>query len=249
MTEPEGGFIEFRAVESLPPPPAAPAPAPRRAAGELQTLAGWAGAILVQAGVDRQANVDLICAARRLGAAEVGWTIVGWLGAGQLDPHLEALIGQPWDVLEEAAMSLGLVNSMSALDLCVDTVLLVSRQPPLADGRLYGLRQLREHRDRLAVPPPLRAWVDQLLAHPDLPVLKECRDHLTHRTPRRETTLLLDHRGLASFRQLAELTTLHGETSGRQHGSIADLVPHMVSFGEDQLQALCTAILTLRPTP
>ncbi len=245
MTEPEGGFIELRVVESLPPPPTSPPPAPHRATGELRTLAGRAGWALLQAGLDRQANIDLVLAARRLGAAEVGWTIVERLGAGQPDAQLEALFGQDWDVLEETAMSLGFGQTVSALDLCADAVLLACGEQSLEQGRLYGLRQVRERDSggQLVAPLPLRAWVDQLLAHPDLALLKECRDHLTHRTPRRETTLLLDQRGRTDFRRLAELTTLHGQAGVRNLGSIGQLVPRLVGFGEEQLEALCRAIL------
>ncbi len=48
---------------------------------------------------------------------------------------------------------------------------------------------------------------------------------------------------------LAELTTLHGRDPQRGtpitrgQGSIADLVPRLVRFGEEQLEGLCRAIL------
>lgn len=197
-----------------------------------------------------RAATDLMRAAFHLGAAEVGWTIGAGLGGDVIDPRLQAVFGQTYDILEMATMSLGFGNTMSALDLCADAVLLACGEPLQGDGRFYDVGDLRRRRQgrRLAASPALRAWIDQLLADPDLAELQDCRDHLIHRTPQRDITYRLDRRGLATTRELAEITTLQGGRPARQRGSIADLVPRLVGFGEDQLHDLCAAILTPRPT-
>jgi hypothetical protein len=48
---------------------------------------------------------------------------------------------------------------------------------------------------------------------------------------------------VSTGRALAEITTLHGADPARWRGSIDDLVPRMVTFGQEQLKALCSAIL------
>jgi hypothetical protein len=195
-----------------------------------------------------QAATDLAHAWEHLGAADMGRTISGRLGGGPMDPQLEAVFGQPWNVLEVAAAGLSSGQVMSAIDLCADAVLLTCGEPLQGSGRFYDLGELRKRRRRLAAAPGLRAWIDQLLAHPDLAELEDCRHHLTHRTPRRHITYRVDGRGTPTVRELAEITTLHGVKPPQWRGSIAELVPRMVAFGEEQLEALCTAILTPRRT-
>ncbi len=179
----------------------------------------------------------------------MGWTILGRLGSGQMDAQLETMFGQPWEILEMAAMSLGFGDVMSAIDLCADAFLLICGLKPKKTGRFYDLGELKKQEGTLTAPPALRTWIDQFLAHPDLALLEVCRQHLTHRTPRRHITYRLDVRGFPRERELAEITTLHGTDPAQWRGSIADLVPRLLGFGEDQLEALCTAILTPRPTP
>lgn len=229
---------------------AAMPPASARAAGELQGLARQAGSALIAAGVPVQAATDLWWAAYHLDAAEMGWAIGAGLGGGGIDARLHALFDQPHDVLEVAATSLGFNSTMSALDLCADAALLACGEPLKGDGRFYDVEELRRRqRHRLAVPAALRGWIDRFLACPELAELIDCRHGLTHRTPRREITYRPERRGMPAVRELAEITTLHGVGPAQPHGSIADLVPRLVSFGEDQLQALCTAFLAPRPTP
>lgn len=162
-----------------------------------------------------------------------------------MDPQLEAVFDQPWSTVEIAATYLGFVPVMSAIDLCADAAMLICGEPQQGSGRLYDLGELRRRRQRrqLAATPRLRAWIDQLLAHPDLVELEECRHHLTRRKPRRHIICWADQRGAITLRELAEITTLHGLQGAQWRGSIDDLVPRLVAFGEEQLELLCQAIL------
>ena len=71
------------------------------------SLSSQAGRALVHASVPFQAATDLAWAWHNLGAADMGRTIVIRLATGHMDPQLEVVFGQSWDVLEIAAMSLG----------------------------------------------------------------------------------------------------------------------------------------------
>jgi hypothetical protein len=209
----------------------------------LQTLSSRAGRALLEAGAPQQAGNDLAWAWLHLGAADLGRTIVRRLSAGEMDQQLEAIYGQPWEVLEVAAMSLGFGDVMTAIDLCADAVLLACGAPLHATGRFYDLGNLRRRRGELTTRPALEAWANQLLAHPDdLTLLEECRHHLIHRHVRRHIGVTMGN-AEPTRRALAEITTLHGSDPPRSRGSIADLVPRMVTFGEEQLKALCSAIL------
>ncbi len=253
MAQTATGYVELLVLPagSVLPSDAAVPPARGRTAADLQTLARQAGQALVSAGVPFQAAVDLDWASRHLRAADVGRTIVGRLGTGQVDRQLEVVFGQTWDALELTAMSLGFGDTMSAMDLCADAVLLACHEPQQDSGRCYDLGQLqtrvRQARRPLIAPLMLRTWIDQLLAHPDLAELQACRNHLTHRTPRRLITLVLDYRGMPTGRELAEITTLHGADPARPRGSIAELVPRLVAFGEERLESLCRAIMSQTP--
>ncbi len=77
-------------------------------------------------------------------------------------------------------------------------------------------------------------------------LLEDCRHPITHRHVRRHINVTLGN-VVPTGRALAEITTLHGEGGARWRGSIADLVPRLVAFGEEQLELLCRAILTPRP--
>jgi hypothetical protein len=222
-----------------------PAQAPTPESEDLQILFSQAGRALIHAAVPLRAANDLGWAWHHLGAARAGWTIVHRIGGGQMDSELVEVFRLPWEDLEVAAMSLGFGNTMSAIDLCADAVLLACHQPLHDKGRCYDLGELRKGRAKLVGPPGLLAWADQLLAHPDLAGLQECRDHMTHRTPRRHVTAIIDRRGAVGGRALAEISTLHGKDGVRWQGSIGDLIPRAVRFGEQQLELLCRAILAL----
>jgi hypothetical protein len=45
-------------------------------------------------------------------------------------------------------------------------------------------------------------------------------------------------------RDLSEITTLHGQQGARGQGSIGQLIPRLVDFGETRVEALCKAIIT-----
>jgi hypothetical protein len=243
VAEPETGSIELHVLPASSPPVAEAPPARSRSTADLQMLSSQAGRALITARRLHQPGTDLAWAWMHLGAADIGRTIASQLGAGHMDLELKAIFNQPWDVLEVTAMSLGFGETMCAIDLCADAVLLAGGEEPLATGKFYDLGTLQRRRAKLVASPAVRAWIDQLLAHPDLAVLKDCRDHLTHRTPRRHITMALGSNGVPTGRALAEITTLHGEDGARWKGSIADLVPRLVGFGEDQLESLCRAIL------
>jgi hypothetical protein len=220
------------------------------AAADLQVLSDQAGRVLEPNG-GRRARDDLHWAWLHLGAAAIGQTVVDRLRAGQLDPQLEAIFGQPWEILEVASMSLGFGDVMSALDLCADAVLLACGRPPRPNGRFYDLNDLRASsptppgrppRPPLVAPPRLRAWIDQLLAHPDLQLLRDCRNPVVHQKLRRHRGVTMEN-GLVTGRALSEITTLHGQGPAQWRGSIGDLVPRLVGFGEAQLVGLCRAVI------
>jgi hypothetical protein len=216
----------------------------RQASDTLQVLSSRAGRALIHGGVHERAGTDLAWAWFNLGAAAMGRTIVDLLAGGKADQL--AMFGQPWDIMEVGAMSLGFEDAMTALDLCADAVLLACGREPLASGLFYDLGNLRKLRPQLAAPPAIRAWIDRLLRHPDLTLLEECRQPLTHRFVRRQIFLAA---GAGSGRSPSEITTLHGQGSPQGRGSIAVLIPRLVTFGEMQLESLCRAILKDFPAP
>ena len=215
---------------------------------DLQVLASRAGITLKQHGTGR-AGDDLAGAWFNLRTAAMGRSIVERLDAqGPLDALLTEVFHQPREVFWMAAMSLGFEDVMTALDLCADAVLLLGGWQPLDNGSYYDLRHLKRQRRKLTVPPQVQTWVDQLLApHDDLTLLAECRHALAHRNPRLHPLVRWeDGRAVMA---LPELTTLHGRDPqrgtpiARWRGSIGDLVPGLVGFGEEQLEALCLATL------
>ncbi len=207
----------------------------------LQTLSSQAGRKLMQEGKGR-AGDDLAWAWFNLSTADRGRTIIGRLANGEMD-QLQAIFGQPWDVLEVAAMSLAFEDVMTAIVLCTDAVLLICGELPDPRGQFYGLGDLKKRRGKLAAPAAIRAWIDQLLQHSDLTLLEDCRHALTHRTVRRHPRLRLVS-GRPARRALTEITTLHGQDPPQSRGSIGELIPRLVSFGETQLESLCQAVLT-----
>jgi hypothetical protein len=213
----------------------------------LQTLSSRAGRALVRAGVPHQAGDDLAWAWFNLGAADMGRTIVARLATDKID-HLTAMFSQPWDILEVGAMSLAFEDVMTALDLCADAIFLACREPLDAAGRFYDLGNLKKRHQRLSASPSIRAWIDQLLRHPDLSLAEDCRHPLTHRFVRRHILMAVGE-GPPSARSLSEITTLHGVDPPRGRGSIGVLIPRVVGFGEAQLESLCRAILTDFPAP
>lgn len=219
----------------------------RQASDALQTLSSRAGRALVRAGARDQAGQDLAWAWFNLGAADMGRTIVARLAADKTD-ELTAMFDQPWDILEVGAMSLAFEDVMTALDLCADAVFLACGEPLDPTGRFYDLGSLKKHHQRLCASPSIRAWIDQLLRHPDLALAEDCRNPLTHRFVRRHILMAVGT-GAPSVRSLSEITTLHGQGPPRGRGSIGDLVPRLVGFGEGQLASLCQAILTDFPAP
>jgi hypothetical protein len=215
-----------------------------QASDTLQVLSSRAGRALIHGGIHERAGTDLAWAWFNLGAAAMGRTIVDLLARGKVD-HL-AMFGQPWDILEVGAMSLGFEDAMTALDLCADAVLLACGRTPQANGQFYDLGNLKKLQQQLAAPPAVRAWIEQLLRHPDLTLLEDCRNPMTHRFLRRHMFLAV---GGTPGRSLSEITTLHGQGPPQSRGSIADLIPRLVTFGETQLESLCKAILTDFPAP
>jgi hypothetical protein len=216
-----------------------------QAGDTLQVLSSRAGRALVRTGVPDQAGQDLAWAWFNLGAADMGRTIVGRLAAGKFD-ELTAMFNEPWDILEVGAMSLAFEDVMTALDLCADAVFLACREPLDPTGRFYDLGNLKKRHRHLSASPSIRAWIDQLLCHPDLTLAEDCRHPLTHRFVRRHILMAV---GGAPFRSVSEITTLHGQDPPRGRGSIGDLVPRLVGFGETHFESLCLAILTDFPAP
>lgn len=172
----------------------------------------------------------------------MGRTIVEQLGTGQMDPHLGALFGQSWEILEVAAMSLGFGDVMTAIDFCADAVLPACGEPPRPGGMFYGLRYLRALQGTLTAPIAVHLWIHQLLAQADLTLLEECRHPAVHRKFRRHISVTREN-GVPTSRALAEISTLHGSDPARPRGSIGELVPRLVGFGEGQLEGLCRAVL------
>ena len=214
-------------------------------APDLQVLSSQAGIALKQRGLGRSGD-DLGWAWRHLGAAAVGRTIVEQLAAGATDRQLESVLGHPWETLEVIAMSLGFGNVMSGLDLCADAVLIIGGAPAVKPkgplGGFYDLGDLRALRRTFSASPAVEKWGDRLLAHQDLKLLKTCRDALTHRQVRQHPGVHWEN-GRA-IRTLAEITPLDSRGVVRSLGSIGELVPRLVAFGEEQLEGLCRAILT-----
>jgi hypothetical protein len=214
----------------------------------LQTLSSRAGRALVAGGVPHRAADDLAWAWFNLGAAGIGRTMVGRLGGGSMDPDLDRIFSQPWEILEVAAMSLAFEDTMTALDLCADAVMIAGGQPMPANGRFYDVGLLRRDRRKLTLTGSVVAWVDQLLLHADLALLVACRNPLTRQTVRRHIGVTMGT-GIPTGRSLAEITTLHGNAPPQNRGSIGVLIPQLVSFGERQVEALCNAVLADFPAP
>lgn len=214
----------------------------------LQTLSSRAGRALVAGGVPHRAADDLAWAWFNLGAAGLGRTIVGRLGSGSMDPDLDRIFSQPWEILEVAAMSLAFEDTMTALDLCADAVMIAGGQPMPANGRFHDVGLLGRDRSKLTLTSSVKAWVDQLLPHGDLALLVACRNPLTHQTVRRHIGVTMGT-GIPTGRSLAEITTLHGSSPPQGRGSIGVLIPQLVGFGETQVEALCAAILADFPAP
>jgi len=217
----------------------------------LQTLSSEAGRVLKRAGKER-AGDDLAWAWFNLGAADMGRTIVQRLSAGKMDPQLEAIFGQPWKILEVGAMSLAFEDVMTALDLCADAVFLICGEPTHpkggAPGQFYDLGNLKKRQGQLDAPAAIRGWIGQLLQDADKPdgdmtVLKDCRDALAHRQVRQHPMATFTS-GVPTGMALSEITTLHGQGRVQGRGSIGELIPRLVGFGEAQLESLCKAILT-----
>ena len=178
----------------------------------------------------------------------MGRTIVGRLGGGVMDADLDRIFGEPWDILEVAAMSLAFEDATTALDLCADVAMLVGGKPLLANGKYYDVGLLRRDHLKLRLTPSVKAWVDQLLAHADLALLAACRNPLTHQSVRRHMGVTFGG-GVPAGRALSEITTLHGANPPQGRGSIAILIPQLVGFGETQVETLCSAILADFPGP
>jgi hypothetical protein len=174
----------------------------------------------------------------------MGRTIVGALAAGKTDQL--AIFGQPPEILEVASMSLAFEDVMTALDLSADAIFLACGQPLHASGRFYDLGELKKQHEKLPVSAALRAWIDQLLAHPDLALLQACRQDLTHRVPK----MLSGVGNVTSLgRPLSEIArTFDAQGRAENLGSIGDLIPRLVGFGEMQFETLCEAIL-ITPIP
>jgi hypothetical protein len=80
--------------------------------------------------------------------------------------------------------------------------------------------------------PQIKQWLDELSNAPDLGLLIECRDALTHRRVARQMSLGRTRKVCAISLQ-----------DGRQVG-IDELIPQLVAFGEATLRGLCEAIRT-----
>ena len=80
-----------------------------------------------------------------------------------------------------------------------------------------------------------------MLGSPDAILLKRCRDALTHKSVRRLIGL---HVGSTQGRSLAQIAELQrpGAQQAPLIGSIGDLIPRLLRFGEMEYLACCEAI-------
>lgn len=189
----------------------------------------------------RDAGGILGWAAFNLRAAHVGQRIAGELASGSGGyERLKVVLPEEWDVLEIAAMSLGFGDVMTAIDLCAHAVYLASGGTPSADGSFKDLGHWSPTR-AAALPNATRKWVIDLRSDPDTDLLRRCRDALTHRSVRRLIRIAV---GAVEGRSLVEITErpTSGNPSPSSLGSIGDLVPHLVAFGEAQFRLCCAAI-------
>jgi hypothetical protein len=187
----------------------------------------------------RDAGASLAWAVFNLRAARVGLRLVEQLGAGRY-AQLKAVIPEEWDAIEIAAMSLGFGDTVTALDLCANAVYLAVGGPPAKDGRYKDVSHWSE--GKLAgLPSSLRVWVSNLVAADDYCLLLTCRDAITHRTLSRTIALSV---GSAPSRNALRISTSSLDPGGpRVLGSLDELIPRFVAFGEQQYALCCDAIL------
>lgn len=187
----------------------------------------------------RDAGRTLAWAVFNLRAARIGERIVGELGLGIHGyDRLESVLPETWDVFEVAAMSLGFEDVMTALDLCAHAAYLAAGGTPNAAGSFVDLGYWTPARIN-TLPAATKAWMEELLAHPDVDLLRQCRYGLAHRLVTRHIRI-----GGGVDRALAEISTLPTPAGapGTSLGSIADLIPRLLRFGEAQYSACCLAL-------
>jgi hypothetical protein len=137
-------------------------------------------------------------------------------------------------------MSLGFGDVMTAIDLCAHAVYLASGGTPSRGGSFKDLHYWSATR-AAALQKATRKWVTDLRNDPDTDLLRRCRDALTHRSVRRLIRIAV---GAVAGRSLVEITgrpTLR-HPSPSSLGSIGDLIPRLVAFGEVQFRMCCEAI-------
>lgn len=174
-----------------------------------------------------------------LRAARIGERIVKELSAGNDGyQQLFAVFPEPWDVLEVAAMSLAFEDVTTALDLCANAVYVAAGGTPSLSGEFKDLRYWTPARVA-SLPSASRKWVGDLLADPNTATLRLCREGLAHRLVTRHIRM-----GGGVDRSLAEIATLAtpGGTPSVTLGSILDLIPQLVRFGEGQYETCCRTL-------
>lgn len=168
------------------------------------------------------------------------------------DGRLAEVLGEDWETLEDVSMLVAFGGVLTALDLCADAVLLVCREPVVnpkapkaAPGSFYDLPHLRRLNGKPNVPPAIRKWADQLVAHPELATLRDWRHAVLRRHVRRHPMVAFSE-GMPTRRAPSEVTALDSRSvvEGRAGKPIRGEIAHVVEFGEAQLESLCQAILS-----
>jgi hypothetical protein len=149
------------------------------------------------------------------------------------------LFPEEWDVLEVAAMSLAFEDTMTALDLLANAVYVACGGTPSASGAYKDLGYWTPTRIAAVTQANTKRWLDAVTTSADLSLLKTCRDALTHRSVTRLVSM-----GGGVGRSVVEIAErpVPGSAATAPLGGIDVLIPNVLTFGEQQLQA-CSAAL------
>jgi hypothetical protein len=116
---------------------------------------------------------------RNVGSARIGQAIASRLDDAKALAELTNLLGGEHEHWTQAALSLGVEDALTALDLCAAAAFLLTAEPlPGPADRLSDVDELRKDQ---ALPPPLRQWVNDVAASPAFADLRALRHALVHR--------------------------------------------------------------------